>query len=136
MKLHAFRLYPGEDLKKKIEDYSREKEIKAAAIITCVGSLTSAHLRLADENIKKKYEEKFEIVSLVGTISEDGCHLHISIADSNGKVIGGHLLEGCIIYTTAEVIIGEIEEFVFVREYDDKTGFDELKVKEPYFKKL
>ncbi|MEA4826947.1 MAG: PPC domain-containing DNA-binding protein, partial [Clostridium sp.] len=91
---------------------------------------------LADENIKRRYEEKFEIVSLVGTISEDGCHLHMSIADSNGKVIGGHLLEECIIYTTAEVIIGEIEEFVFLREYDDKTGFDELKVKEPYFKKL
>ena len=42
-------------------------------------------------------------MSLVGTISTSGCHLHISLADSEGHMIGGHLVDNDIIFTTAEV---------------------------------
>ena len=48
-----------------------------------------------------------EIVSLVGTLSADGCHLHASVSNGEGRTSGGHLLEGCPIYTTAEVVIGD-----------------------------
>jgi predicted DNA-binding protein with PD1-like motif len=126
MKLHAFRLLPDQDLKEESNKFVKLKNIKAGFILTCVGSLKTATLRLADENIIKTFEEKFEIVSLVGTLSTSGNHLHVSLADKNGKTIGGHLKTGCLIYTTAEIVIGETDKFKFKREFDEKTGFKEL----------
>lgn len=129
MKYYAFRLLPGMDLKKEISKFVIENNIKAGALITCVGSLTHAKLRLADENIIKEYDEKFEILSLVGTLGLDGIHLHISLGDSKGNVIGGHLLDGCTIYTTAEIVIGDILNLAFNRELSPETGFKELEIK-------
>ena len=126
MKTHAFRFQPSQDLKIAIKNYVRENQIKAGVILSCVGSLNCATLRMADENITKTFNEKFEIVSLVGTLSPDGCHLHISLSDRDGDVVGGHLNEGCIINTTAEIVIGEIENLSFSRAIDKDTGFKEL----------
>lgn len=125
MNTHAFRLHPKQDLKLSLESYIKENQILSAVILTCVGSLTSATLRLAGETIKT-FEGPFEIVSLVGTFSSDGCHLHISLSDKNGNTIGGHLKEGCLINTTAEIIIDELKNFIFTREFDNETGFKEL----------
>ncbi len=129
MKTHAFRLLPGQDLKQSLQDFVLQNQISAGLILTCVGSLNGAVLRLADETVIKTYTGKFEIVSLVGTLCADGCHLHLSIADKEGNVFGGHLKEGCIIHTTAEIIIGENQDLIFTREHDDKTGFKELIIK-------
>ncbi|MBI5392061.1 DNA-binding protein, partial [Candidatus Woesearchaeota archaeon] len=68
MKTFAFRLLPGQDLKKELVSFCSEKKIAAGFILTCVGSLKRATLRLADENVVKDFEQKFEIVSLVGTL--------------------------------------------------------------------
>ena len=75
------------------------------------------------------YKGPFEIVSLVGTVSggESG-HLHISLSDSEGKVIGGHVVGDLFIYTTAEVVLGECEGVRFEREDDKETGYNELVV--------
>lgn len=74
-------------------------------------------------------EENFEIVSLVGTLQGSGeCHLHISLADKDGKVIGGHVVGGCEIFTTAEIVLGAMSGFCFDRVFDDRTGFKELVV--------
>lgn len=128
MKIHALRLNPNKDLKEEIIKFSKENNIQAGFILTCVGSLKHAKLRMANELITTEFPEKFEIVSLVGTLSQDDVHLHISLADKDGKTIGGHLKEGCLIYTTAELIIGESEDHIFTREHDDQTGFKELKI--------
>jgi len=129
MKTYAIRLQPNQDLKTSLENYVRENQIKAGVVLTCVGSLNCATLRMANETALKTFEGKFEIVSLVGTFSTDGCHLHIALSDKNGNMIGGHLKEGCIIYTTAEIAIGEIENLIFTRIMDEDTGFKELVVK-------
>jgi hypothetical protein len=114
------------DLKKELNLLTKEKNISAGFIVSWVGSLKKAKLRLADEEVIKEYNEKFEIVSLVGTLSQDGLHLHISLSDKEGNVIGGHLKEGCVIYTTAELIIGEEESLRFCRKLDEETNFKEL----------
>ena len=75
------------------------------------------------------HEAKFEIVSLVGTLSPDGSHSHISLSDGTGATIGGHLLEGNEVYTTAEIVIGEAEYLQFRREVDPVTTFKELTIK-------
>ena len=72
----------------------------------------------------------FEIVSLTGTVSVNGSHLHISISDSEGKTIGGHLLEGCKIYTTTEIFIGSTTAYEFKRVKDGTTEWEELQVNE------
>lgn len=128
MKYYAFRLLPGMDLKKEISKFVIENNVRAGVLITCVGSLRHAKLRLANENIIRDYDEKFEILSLVGTVGLDAVHLHISLGDSEGRALGGHLLDECIIYTTAEVVIGHIEGIAFNREFSPETGFKELDI--------
>ncbi len=131
MKTHIFRLLPGQDLKSELMNIVRDKGIAAGWIITCVGSLKRTHLRFANQDTSVVREGHFEIVSLVGTLSINGCHLHISISDNVGAVIGGHLLDGNTIYTTAEIVIGYDETLVFTREKDGTTEWPELQVKSP-----
>jgi predicted DNA-binding protein with PD1-like motif len=127
--IHAFRLKPGQDLRKEIEAYVRKANIKAGWMVTCVGSLTEANLRLANQPEGTAYKGHFEIVSLVGTLSTAGCHLHLSFSDSTGKTMGGHLLPGNRVYTTAEIVIGESKDMVFTREKDGSTPWEELQIK-------
>ena len=129
-KVYIFRLNPGEDLRKSIEAFVKEKNIIAGWINTCVGSLTDYTIRFANQREGGHGSGHFEIVSLTGTISVNGSHLHISISDSNGKTIGGHLLEGCKIYTTAEIVIGSTTSYEFTRKKDGTTEWEELQVNE------
>lgn len=126
---HAIRLKPGQDLKREIEALVKEKKIQAGWINTCVGSLTNYNIRFANQQEGSTAEGHFEIVSLVGTVSVNGSHIHISLSDSTGKTIGGHLLEGCKIYTTAEIVITETDKYTFRREKDDSTPWEELQIR-------
>jgi predicted DNA-binding protein with PD1-like motif len=128
IKTHAFRLGPGTDLKSAIIAVVKDYQIQAGWMISCVGSLTKYNLRFANQGDGSSDEGYFEIISLVGTLSPDGCHLHLAVADRSGSTIGGHLLEGCKVYTTAEIIIGSDEELFFKRETDPDTGWKELSV--------
>ena len=128
MKNYVFRLHPGQDLKKAIYDFVTSKNIKAGIILTCVGSLQKAVIRMAGAKEVKTYDDAFEIVSLVGTVESGNGHLHISISDKDGAVLGGHLKDGCIVGTTAEVVIGELEDLAFLRKPDAESGYDELVV--------
>ena len=96
MDMFAFRLKPGQDLRNELESFALSNNVPAGVIITCVGSLKIAVLRLADGKSIKYFNGPLEIVSLVGTISDKGAHLHMSISDSLGNVFGGHVKEGCI----------------------------------------
>lgn len=129
MKAHAIRLHPGDDLKKSLESYVRETGISSGAILTCVGSLQYATLRMANAKTAKRQEGPFEILSLVGTLSGQGCHLHVSLSDAKGCITGGHLLEDCAVFTTAELVFVELTDFVFSREIDEHTGFKELVIR-------
>lgn len=125
---HAFRLRPGQDLRQEIQAYVEKHQIAAGFVATCVGSTQHAVLRMAGAKAVKEFPGKQEIVSLVGTVSMKGSHLHLAISDESGVVCGGHLKDGTIVGTTAEIVLGEIEGATFSREPDDETGFDELVV--------
>lgn len=133
MKMFAARLKPDQDLKIELEKIVKDQGIASGFIATCVGSLHVVSLRMAGAKPEKQdirtLEGHFEIVSLVGTISVDGAHLHLSVSDEEGSVIGGHLKEGSIITTTAEVVIGYDDNTIFERMVDEDTGFEELSVK-------
>ena len=91
MENYTFRLKSGQDLFDSIESFAHEKRIQAGCVLSGVGSLTYATLRLADRDSYSEYDGHFEIVSITGTVSIHGSHLHIAISDGDGKTIGGHL---------------------------------------------
>lgn len=126
MNTHTFRLLPGQDLKKSIDDFVNSQRIAAGSILTCVGSLTRAVIRFANRPEGTLVEGYFEIVSLAGTVGMTGSHLHLSISDGHGKMLGGHLLDGCLVYTTAEIVLASFPELVFRREMCEQSGYPEL----------
>jgi len=133
MKIHAFRVKPNQDLRVEIDKFVLEKEIKSGCILTCVGNLKKAIVRMADTQKGKpepiiEITGPLEIVSLVGTVESGNSHIHISVSDRTGMVTGGHLKNGSIIGVTAEIVIGEFEDIKFTRELDIETGYEELVV--------
>ena len=129
MQAFTFRLKAGQDLFDEIETVVAEKNIEAGCVLSAVGSLTHATLRLANREHYSEYDGHFEIVSMTGTISVYGSHLHMSISDGNGKTIGGHLVPGCKIYTTAEMVLGIFEDVIYKREFAEDSGYEELDIK-------
>ena len=128
MKVVPLRLTPGADLRLALEAWMAEQQEQAGCVLSAVGSLSLAQLRLAGATEARVIRGELEILSLSGTLSPDGAHLHIAIADRNGTVIGGHLCAGSLVCTTAELVIGLLPEWRFRRELDPATGHAELRI--------
>jgi len=131
MRTIAVRLRPGADLKGELLALAARERVRAGWVLTCVGSLSRARLRLAGGMEYAAWEGAFEIVALTGTLSQDGGHLHLAVADHQGRTLGGHLAEGCTVRTTAEVVVAADDRLRFAREHDPATGYEELVVREP-----
>ena len=129
MKVVPLRLQPGSDLRGALEAWMDEQEEQAGCLISAVGSLSVAQLRLAGASEATVIRGDLEILSLSGTLSRGGVHLHIAVANSTGSVIGGHLCPGSLVRTTAELVIGLLPEWRFRRELDPATGYAELEIK-------
>jgi len=129
MKVIPLRLPPGADLRRALEVWMGEREEQAGCLISAVGSLSVAQLRLAGATEATAIHGELEIINLSGTLSPDGAHLHIAITGGSGAVIGGHLCAGSLVRTTAELVIGLLPEWRFSRELDPATGHPELRIK-------
>ena len=128
MRNYTFRLKPGQDLFDSIEFLVKQESVQAGCVLSGVGSLTHVKLRLADREYLSEYEGYFEIVSITGTVSIHGSHLHISVSDGDGRTTGGHLESGCKIYTTAEIVLAIFDDVIYKREFAEDSGYEELVV--------
>ena len=128
MRNYTFRLKPEQDLFDSISLFVRENDIQAGCILTVVGSLTQVELRFANQETTTTLAGYFEIVSLTGTLSVHGSHLHLSVSAEDGRTIGGHFESGCKIYTTAEIVIAVFEDVVYRREFAEDSGYEELAI--------
>jgi predicted DNA-binding protein with PD1-like motif len=128
MKVVALRLRPGDDLRSALEAWMADQSEQAGCLISAVGSLSVAQLRLAGAAKTTTIRGDLEILSLSGTLSHDGVHLHIALAEARGAVIGGHLCGGSLVRTTAELVLGLLPEWQFSRELDPATGCAELRI--------
>jgi hypothetical protein len=135
--VHAFRLLPGVELKQALLDYAAAHHIQAGYVATCVGSVSSATLRMAtctnpsDAHQRvRQVDAPHEILSLVGTVGPNGAHFHVALSDGEGSVVGGHLLAATV-FTTAEVVLHALPGATFARTFDSNTGFAELEVEKP-----
>ena len=122
----VLRLAPGNDLLEALEDARKAQGWTAVFVTAGIGSLDSAALRFADQREATTIAGPLELVSLSGTLSLDGPHLHATVADAQGRVHGGHLRPGATVRTTAELLLTELTDVVFRRKPDPRTGHKEL----------
>jgi len=133
------RLMPESDLLLSLRKLAEEENVKAGVILSGVGLLRKARLRnckvlpkeypITDLNRTfTSFERPLEILGLSGNVSEvEGkpwIHAHITLSNViNGEisVVGGHLIEGCIVFGFAEIILMELENIGMKKEFDKET---------------
>ena len=123
------RLSPGQDLRRALEDAAGRAGGRAAFVLSGIGSLSDACLRFAGAAEPARITDDLELLTLAGSLSQGGAHLHATVADPQGRVVGGHVAYGCIVRTTAEVLIVMLDGWAFARQRDDASGYDELVVR-------
>jgi predicted DNA-binding protein with PD1-like motif len=128
MRTLPLRLPPGADLREALRAVLPANSVEAAFVIAGIGSLSIAQLRLAGADTPLALHGDLEILSLSGSISVDGVHLHASVADTTGRVWGGHVAPGCIVRTTAELLLALLPDWRLGRAPDPATGYAELTV--------
>ncbi|AQH01252.1 DNA-binding protein [Burkholderia sp. KK1] len=125
----TLRLSPGDDLRAALDLAFRERGLTAAYVLQGIGSLSVARIRYAGRDDASEWRGDLEILTLAGTLSAQGPHLHMSIADADGRVRGGHVAPGCIVRTTAEIVVAHLPGERYTREHDAATGFAELVIR-------
>ncbi len=128
-RLRPVRLRPGTDLRACVAALADTLPGRSGFVVAGIGSLVTARLRMAGEPGAREIAGPLEIVSLAGSISRDGVHLHAAVSDAAGAVLGGHVCEGCEIRTTAELLVAALPDFELAREFDPDSGFAELVVR-------
>ena len=128
MQALPLRLTPGQDLRLAIE--AALGQHTAAFVIQGIGSLSVAQLRYAGIDAVTELRGDLEILTLAGSVAPDGAHLHMSVSDAQGRVFGGHVALGCIVRTTAEILVALLPDHAFSRELDaGGSGFRELVIR-------
>jgi len=130
MQALPLRLVPGEDLRAALERVLPAQGMAAAFVLQGIGSLRAARIRCAGRDDALALDGDLEILTLAGTLAPDGVHLHISVSDAHGAVVGGHVERGCIVRTTAEILLALLPAHRFSRVHDAASGFRELQVRE------
>jgi len=120
------RLFEDEDLLESITQTAVKGRIKAGFFIL-IGTLKKAKMGFYYEGQYKQIEmdEPLEVVSCMGNISvkenKPFAHAHIAVSNRKGEVFGGHVLPGCIIAATGELVLVEAVDVELQRELDEKT---------------
>ena len=112
-----------------MEDILASQNTDSAFAVAGIGSLVEASLRYAGESTESKIAGPLEILSISGTLSPAGAHLHMSVSDASGRVHGGHVGYGNTVRTTAEILLAPLQDWSLTREHDAATGFNELVVR-------
>ena len=129
MRLLPLRLRPGDDLRAALEAAVAREGLGAAYVLSGIGSLSATRIRFAGIDTASSIDGDIELLTLAGSIAANGSHLHATVADAQGVVRGGHVAAGCIVRTTAEVLIALLPEWRLVRQLDAATGYDELSIR-------
>jgi predicted DNA-binding protein with PD1-like motif len=124
--MEPLRLNPGDDLRAALEALAR-----TGFVVAGIGSLTHAQLRFAGQPGPTHLDGPLEILTLSGSLTADGAHLHASVSDAAGRVLGGHVCAGCEVRTTAELLLAPLPSGSLSRQFDAVTGYDELVILNP-----
>jgi uncharacterized protein len=122
--MEALRLSPGDDLRGALEALA-----KTGFVVAGIGSLSHAQLRFAGHPGPTRIEGPLEILTLSGSLTPAGAHLHASLSDASGRVLGGHVCAGCEVLTTAELLVAPLPAGSLSRAFDPATGYAELVIR-------
>ena len=125
-RFYALRLLPGQEVVAQLHEFIQQNSLQAAWIAGCTGSLTDVALRYAGQDETTLLNGTFEVISLNGTLELTGEHLHLAVSDPQGAMLGGHMMPGCTVRTTLELVIGELNALAFSRQPCAVSGYDEL----------
>jgi len=121
--VHILRLDNGEDI---IESILKSVRDSRSTMMVCagLGMITDFELGYFDNGnyISKSYPEPHELLSIQGVISgygEHRVHIHVSVADREHRMFGGHLLRGKV-WMTNEIGILRLDGVRSTREYDEE----------------
>ena len=128
MSYRPLRLPPGVDLRGELERLAQAEPSCCGFVVCGIGSLESPVLRFADQDEGLVLAGPQEVISLAGSVSGDGAHLHLVVADAEGHTMGGHLCHGSRVRTTMEILLLYPEGWQLGRERDAATGHLELTV--------
>ncbi len=128
MKTLPIRLSPGDDLRAALDAALAASGAEAAFVVSGIGSLREARVRFAGRDTPHHAVGDLEILTLSGTLGSGGSHLHASLSDTDGRVFGGHVAPGCVVRTTAEILLVVLDDVRFAREHDVQTGYAELRI--------
>lgn len=122
----VLRLKPGEDLRGALEAVLAQQAVEGAFVLAGIGSLSLAKVRRAGIAEADEHREDLELLTLSGSVAVQGAHLHATLARADGSVFGGHVAPGCIVRTTAELLVGLLPDWQLERAADEATGYAEL----------
>ena len=130
-KIHVFRVKPDCELFSEISSYCKDKAIVSGVVLGIIGSLKKATISYIYELPAKyksiDYTGCLEIVSAQGSIALNEntplIHIHIQVSREDG-CYGGHLVAATV-FSTAEVVIGELD-YQLRKKLDGYTGLNEL----------
>ena len=125
----VLRLDPGEEICAELIRVAEKEEIHLASV-SGIGAVNKIRIGAFDTEKKafcgNQFEGCFEIVSLAGPLTtkegEPYLHLHMSVGDPSGKVIGGHM-SSAVVSATAEIILRVIGGRVG-RQFSDEIGLN------------
>ncbi len=109
MRSLALKLSPGSDLRLSIEKLGRDQH-SSGFVLGVVGNLSQASFQCPGRKDPTVLEGNLEIITLNGTFSPNGVHLHLSLSDGDCQVWGGHLEPGTLVLKGADVLVGLVEE--------------------------
>jgi predicted DNA-binding protein with PD1-like motif len=127
VKTYAIIFAKGDEVISGLTEFAQKYNVTSAHF-TAIGDATSARVGWYEQN-KKMFKvihinEPAEITSLIGDIAiNEGkpvVHAHINLADKNGMVHGGHLLQA-FIFPTLEVMM-TVESATMYKKLDAESG--------------
>ena len=127
------RLLPGEDILESLEALVMQYDVQGGQI-NFIGAIGQAVLGYFDRH-ESQYKhftinEGLEVTSGMGNVSrlEDGTpvvHAHMVVGDEKGKSYSGHLMKGCTVSVTIEIVM-QIFDVQLTRSKDEATGLNLL----------
>ena len=105
MRTTPIKLAPGDDLRLRLEQLAREEQA-SGFVLGVVGNLSRAAFQCPGPPEPTVMEGDLEIITLNGTVSPTGVHLHLSLSDGACHVWGGHLEPGTLVLKGADVLVG------------------------------
>ena len=109
MRALPLHLEAGADLRASLEQLA-VREQATGFVLSVVGNLSQACFSCPGLEEPTVLSGELEIITLQGTVSPQGVHLHLSLSDPGCQVWGGHLEHGSLVLKGADVLVGMLEQ--------------------------